>query len=340
VRIVKDFVNHDGTTIPDATTAPALAKAIRDELPEAEHVTRFFPNWGRRTLLEFGDKIFYELNMLRVDSSFFHVFDFEFVHGSKDNPFNGIHSMLMTESTARKYFGNENPVGRIIKTNINNNTVFKISGIIKDVPQNSHFSFDILIPFESGRDPNQDWGSYSFYTYVKLKPLTDHEAFEKKVVDLFKRHQPNNLNRHYTQELTDIHLKSHLKWELGENGNADNLRIIAAIGIFVLIIASINFVNLITAQSAKRAKEVGVRKVTGAVRYSLIRQFLFESFFIVVLSAIISIIITTLLLPFGEQIVGTDFTILFSESSCDLSFLRGVNRIICRTLSSDLSVVF
>src|SRR5688572_9452005 len=149
VRVVKDFVNSDGTRIPDATTPPALAKAIREELPEAEHVTRFFPNWGRRNLLEFGDKRFYEMNMGRVDSSFFQVFDFEFVHGSKENPFNGIHSMLMTESTARKYFGNENPLGRIVKTNINNNTAFQISGVIKDIPQNSHFSFDVLIPFES-----------------------------------------------------------------------------------------------------------------------------------------------------------------------------------------------
>jgi len=314
VRVVKDFVNSDGTTIPDATTPPALAKAIREELPEAEHVTRFFPNWGRQNLLEFGDKRFYEMNMGRVDSSFFQVFDFEFVHGSKENPFNGIHSMLMTESTARKYFGNENPLGRIVKTNINNNTAFQISGVIKDIPQNSHFSFDVLIPFESRRDPDKDWERYSFYTYVKLKPLTDHKVFEKNVVDLFKRHQPDNLSRYYTQELTDIHLNSHLKWELGDNGNADNLRIIAAIGVFVMIIASINFVNLVTAQSTKRAKEVGVRKVTGAVRFSLIRQFVFESFFIVVLSAVISIIITTLLLPFGERIVGTDFTALVSKS--------------------------
>jgi putative ABC transport system permease protein len=129
VRVVKDFVNPDGTAIPDATTPPALAKAIRDELPEAEHVTRFVPTGGRRNLIEYGDKRFYELNVLRVDSSFLNVFDFELVKGSKNNPFNGIHSMLMTESTARKYFGDENPVGKIVKTNINNNTAFLVSGI-------------------------------------------------------------------------------------------------------------------------------------------------------------------------------------------------------------------
>lgn len=314
VRVVKDFVNPDGTAIPDVTTPPALAKAIREELPEAEQVTRFVPNNGRRNLLEVGDKRFYELNVLRVDSSFLNVFDFELVNGSKDNPFNGIHSMLMTESTARKYFGDENPVGKIVKTNINNSTAFLVSGVLKDVPQNSHFTFDILIPFESRRDPDKDWERYNFYTYVKLKPQSDHKQFESKIIELFKRHQPNSLNQYYTQELTGIHLNSHLKLELAENGNADNLRIIAAIGIFVLVIASINFVNLATAQSAKRAKEVGVRKVTGAARTSLIRQFLLESFVIVAIASLISIAITTFLLPYGKSILGTDFTILFAES--------------------------
>ncbi|HMG89481.1 MAG TPA: ABC transporter permease [Chryseolinea sp.] len=314
VRVVKDFVNEDGSSIPDATTPPALARAIREELPEAEHVTRFFPNWGRRNLVEYGEKRFYELNLLRIDSTFFNVFDFEFIHGSKENPFNGIHSIILTESTAKKYFGNENPVGKILNTNINNKTPFLVSAVLKDVPHNSHFTFDMLIPFESGRDPDKDWGWYSFYTYVRLKQSAEIQAFEKKVIDLFRKHKPDNQNRFYTQQLTDIHLKSSLKWELGENGNLDNVRIISAIGIFVLVIASINFVNLVTAQSGKRAKEVGIRKVTGAAKHSLVRQFLFESLFIVVISSIISVIITTLVLPLGNQLVGGDLSTLFSES--------------------------
>jgi putative ABC transport system permease protein len=313
-RIVKDFVNEDGTSIPDATTPPALARAIRDDLPEAEYVTRLFPNWGGRDLLEYGDKRFYELNVLRVDSNFFNVFDFEFVNGSKEKPFNGIHSIILTESTAKKYFGDENPIGRILQTNINNSTTFQVSGVVKDVPQHSHFQFDILIPFESPTDPDKDWASYSFYTYVRLKPLTDPEAFEKKVVSLFHLHQPENMSQYYIQPLTDIHLKSRLKWELGANSDVTYVRIVFAIGIFVLVIASINFVNLITAQAAKRAKEVGIRKVTGAVRHMLIRQFLFESFLIVTISAIISIILTTLILPFSKPFIGTDLSTLFPHS--------------------------
>ena len=313
-RIVKDFVNEDGTRIPDATTPPALSTAMRNELPEVEHVTRFFPNWARRNLLEYGDKRFYELNMLRVDSNFFNVFDFQFIHGTKEHPFNGIHSILLTESTARKYFGDENPIGKVIQTNINNHTIFQVSGVLKDVPKNSHFNFDILIPFESGRDPDKDWEWYSFYTYARLKDGSDPGAFESKVVELFKKFQPNSTNQFYIQALTDIHLYSNLKWELGENSDIKYVRIIFIIGIFVLIIASINFINLITAQAAKRAREVGIRKVTGAVRHLLVLQFLFESTVIVLISTALSVILTTLLLSLGNLIVGSDLSGLFSES--------------------------
>ncbi len=312
-RIVKDFVNN-GARIPDATTPPGLTNALRDELPEIENITRFFPNGGRRNLLEYGDKRFYELNMLRVDTSFFHVFDFQFVKGSKEHPFQGVHSILLTETTARKYFGNENPLGKIIHTNINNNTDFLVSGILRDVPENSHFSFDILIPFESGRDANRDWNWYGFYTYARLKPNTDPKLFESNVQNIFKKYQPNSTNEFYIQPLTDIHLKSRLKLELGENGDITYVRILLVIGIFVLVIAAINYVNLVTVQSAKRAKEVGIRKVTGAFRHLLIRQFLLESILMVLIAAGLSIILTTLLLPLSKPLLGNDLSVFVAES--------------------------
>ena len=163
-RVVKDFVNKDGTEIPDATVPPALAYAIRRELPEVESVTRFMANGGRRNLFEYGDKRFYELNLLRIDSSFFHVFDFRFVRGSKDRPFNGTHTIILTETAARKYFGDENPIGKTIRTNINNQTTFEVTGVLEDVPENSHFTFDVLIPFESRRDPDTNCTTHVFYT--------------------------------------------------------------------------------------------------------------------------------------------------------------------------------
>lgn len=313
-RIVKDFVNNDGSRIPDATTPPALTTAIRHELPEVECVTRFFPNWDRRNLLEYGDKRFYEMNLLRIDSSFFHVFDFEFIKGSKEKPFNGIHSILLTETTARKYFGDENPIGKIIRMNINNGTDYQVTGVLKDVPANAHFSFDILIPFESGRNADLAWDWYSFYTYVRLRPGADPKPFETNIRQLFAKHQPTSLNEFYIQPLTDIHLRSSLKWELSENGDIMYVHILLIIAVFVIVVASINYINLSTAQAAKRAKEVGVRKVTGAHRYSLIRQFLFESMIMVMISFGLSIIITSLILPAGKSVLGSDLSAFVIQS--------------------------
>ncbi len=323
-RIVKDFVNAEGARLPDATTPPALTPAIRNELPEVESITRFVPNGGRRNLLDYNGKKFYELNLLRVDSSFFQVFDFPFVAGSNDKPFQGIHSVLLTETTARKYFGNENPIGKVIRININNGTDYQVTGILKDVPHLSHFTFDVIIPFESGRDPDKDWERSGFYTYARLKPDADPKVFESKVQELFKKHQPHSINEFYIQQLTDIHLKSRLKLELAENGDITYITILLIIGLFVLVVATINYINLVTARSAKRAKEVGIRKVTGAFRHSLIRQFLFESIVMVLVSFGISVIITSLVLPFGKSVIGRDLSMFVMESQWISTILPAV----------------
>ena len=313
-RIVKDFVNNDGTKISDTRTPPALTTAIRNELPEVESITRFVSTGGRRNLLEYGDKRFYELNLLSIDSSFFQVFDFQFVRGSKDRPFNGIHSILLTETTARKYFADENPVGKIIRTNINNQTDFEVTAVLKDVPGNSHFSFDVLIPFESRINPDTDWNRHFFYTYARLKPSGNTLAFESKVREIVNKHLPDNLDEYYIQPLTDIHLTSRLKGELGQNGDIQYVRILLSIGIFVLVIAGINYINLVTAQATKRAKEIGVRKVTGAFRGLLIRQFLFESLVMVLVASLLALMLTSLFLPYTKQIFGSDLTAFITES--------------------------
>ena len=322
-RIVKDFVNDGGARIPDATTPPALAAALRAELPEVACVTRFFPNGGRRNLLEYKDKRFYEMALLRVDSSFFQVFDFQFARGSKDRPFQGIHSMLLTETVARKYFGDENPIGKIIHTNINNQTDFEVTGVLKDVPPNSHFTFEVLIPFESRLNPDIDWNRHTFYTYAKLRSGSDPVAFESNVRSLVKKHLPHNLDEYYIQSLTGIHLTSRLKGELGENGDLQYVRILLVIGIAVLVIAGINYVNLVTAQSAKRAKEIGVRKVTGAFRGSLVAQFLFESVAMVSVASLLAFVLITLVLPFTKPILGNDLSEMFYGSRSLRTVLPG-----------------
>jgi putative ABC transport system permease protein len=312
-RIVKDFANNEGLRIPDATTPPALSAKLRTDVPEVESITRFLPNGGRRNLFHYDDKQFYELELLRIDSTFFSVFDFEFIKG---RPFNGVHSMVLTESTARKYFGDENPIGKIIRTNINSQTDFEITGVLKDVPLNSHFTFQVLIPFQSLRNSDTDWSRHIFYTYVRLKPGSDPVVFESKVKDLVRRQNPDNLDTYYIQPINDIHLTSRLKGELGQNGDLQYVQILLLSGIFVIVIAGINYVNLITAQSFKRAKEIGIRKVNGAFRRSLIFQFLFESVALAIVSSLLAIVLVSLISPYLTPMIGVDLSgMLFDSNS-------------------------
>ncbi len=324
-RVVKDFVNDDKSRIPDATTPPALAPALQQDLPEVAQVTRLFPSWGRRYVLEIGDKKMNEQGVMRVDSNFFEVFTFPFVKGSKQTAFRQTRFIILTASSAKKYFGDEDPIGKTIKVDIDNGTDYAVTAVLKDVPSNSHFSFDFLIPLRFGNtDLSTEWGWYNFYTYVRLKPGVKPGTFESKLQPLFKKYQPDNTNIFYSQALTNIHLDSRLKWELGNNGDRSYVHIMLAIAIFVIIIAGINYINLATARSSKRAKEVGIRKVAGAHRSLLIGQFLSESVIIVFCSLIVSIVAAALLLPAFNQLMDKNLTLFSSNHLSTWLIIFGV----------------
>jgi putative ABC transport system permease protein len=300
-RVVKDFVNDDGSRLPDATTPPALAPAMQQNIPEVEHATRLFPGWGNKYLLSYRDKKFLEDKLFRVDSSFFTVFTFPFVKGSASTAFRQTDIILITESMAKKYFGNEDPMGKVIHTD--NLGDLMVTGILKDVPSNSHFHFDFLISIRkfSGNIDNQ-WGWYNFYTYVKLKPNAQIATVDPKIRLLYKKNSPDGKNVFYSQALTDIHLTSDLKWEIEPNSHKLYVYVFSVIALFVIIIASINYVNLTTAKSAIRAKEIGVRKVAGAFTSTLVKQFLTESVVTVMASFLLSLFIAQALLPFVNQL--------------------------------------
>jgi putative ABC transport system permease protein len=303
-RVVKDFVNDDGSRIPDATTPPAFGPAIQKDLPEVAYTTRLFPNWGRKYLIQYDDTRSYEEGVVRIDSSFFDVFSFPFVKGEKKVATANSNFIILTESTAKRIFGNEDPMGKALKMDIAQfATDFLVTGIIKDVPESSHFRFDFLISLRTLDDPLDDvpldnnWGFYNFYTYVRLNPESDPQAFQNKLQGVFKKYNPDNKNECYAQPLTDIHLKSNLKWELSANGDYSYIRILAIIALFTIVLAAINYINLVTAQSARRAKEVGIRKVSGAVTSSLVKQFLFESLIMTVVATVVSIAVVESILP-------------------------------------------
>jgi len=308
-RVVKDFVNDDGSRLPDATTPPALAPAMQRDIPEVAVTTRVFPGWGANFLIKYGDKKISEDKLYRVDSSFFDVFTFPFVHGNAKDAFREVQSIVLTESSAKRYFGNDNPVGKTLQIDRLGNLM--VSGVLKDVPHASHFHFDFLISTRKfGGNIDADWGFYNFYTYAKLKPNSNITAFTKKVQDVYKKNTTNGTNIFYVQPLTDIHLTSNLKWELEPNSDKLYVYVFTIIGIFILLIAGINYVNLATAKASVRAKEIGVRKVTGALRSSLIGQFLVESVITCLMAALLAVIFAQLLLPVANALTLKQLTVI------------------------------
>ncbi len=298
-RVVKDFVNEDGTQVPDATTPPALAPAMQKEIPEVLSVTRFFanPDWGANFLFKYGTKKFNEQSMVFVDSSFLDVFTFPFIKGNPKTAFTEGNSIVLTESMTKKYFGNENPIGKTLHADQFLNDLV-VTGVMKDVPGNAHFHFDFAISLQKlGGGHNTDWGWYQFYTYAKVKLHTNIAGFTKKIQNLYNQNVSGEKNIFYTQPLTSIHLSSNLKAELEPNGNMLQIYIFSIIAVFIILIAGINYVNLTTAKSTIKAKEVGVRKITGASRLQLINQFLIESFLTCLIASGLAVVITQLLLP-------------------------------------------
>lgn len=321
-RVVKDFVNDDGTSLPDATTPPAAAPAIQKEIPGIEHVTRVFPGWGAHFLISYNDKHIYEEKLYRVDSSFFDVFTFPFAKGDVKTALKEVNSIVVTETAAKRYFGNEDPMGKVLRIDVLGDA--KVSGVLKDVPANAHFHFDFLIPVRKfAGDIDGNWGWYNFYTYIKLRPNVNIENVAPKIQALYKRNNPEEKNVYYTQALTNIHLDSNLKWELEPNGQRLYVVVFAIVGLLIILIAAINYINLVTARSSLRAKEIGVRKVSGANINSLVKQFLLESVVTCILAGIVALIIAQLLLPVVNGITAKHLALFGAGNYITIYFLLG-----------------
>ncbi len=322
-RVVKDFVNDDGSRLPDATTPPALAPAMQKEIPGIAHVTRVFPGWGANFLITYEDKKFFEEKLFRVDSSFFDVFTFPFLHGDAKSAFKELNSIVITQSAAKKYFPHsENPIGKTL--HVDQLGDMMVSGVIKDAPQNSHFHFDFLISVRKfSGDIDGDWDFYNFYTYIKLQPNVSIASLEPKIQALYKRNNDEGTNVFYTQPLTNIHLHSNLKWELEPNSDRLYVYVFSIVALLILLIAAINYINLVTARSSLRAKEVGIRKVSGAYSTSLVKQFLIESVIVCLLASMFALAIAQLLLPVVNGITQKQLGLFNTGNYTSLYFLSG-----------------
>lgn len=298
---ISDFggVGENSASLP----FPAGFTLMNDNPDLIESVTRVFNFQTPRTFIEYDDKKFIEKGFFFADSSFFTVFDYNFIKGNAENALYEDFSVVITESIAEKYFGDKDPMGEIIK--FEENFPLKITGIIEDVPTQSHFSFDFIGSMRSvkqiyGGNLPRTWVWNPCWTYIVLAENVKPEQLVGRFDDFIQKYffdaEKDAITLHL-QPLTDIHLKSSLDYEIEPNNNIAYIYILSAIAIFILIIACINFMNLATATSTARAREIGMKKVVGAYRTQLVSQFIGESLIITFISAIIALIIVEISIP-------------------------------------------
>ncbi len=316
---ITNFNTMEGNARDWANGAPLIADEIVNFIPEIELVTRMRPI-GDNYLEYIPDSIskvgHVDQGGFFVDSSFFGIFDVIILHGDRVNPLSQPGTMVLTESLARKFFGEENPLGKSIMMR---GTPFAITAVCQDFPKTQHFSPTFFIDWQTFhdfiigaglRDLYYSRGWSGVYTYVVLDEGIEAADLEEKMMDFRVDFLSENLTReeiiengkYVLQPLTDIHLKSHLEQEVEANGNMVYVLVSMLAAIFILIIAGVNYVNLATVKTFKRMKEVGIRKVTGALQYQLVFQFIGESLFMAVLSGILSILVMDLLLPLFNRI--------------------------------------
>ena len=310
-------------------TPLVLGETLARDFPEVEEAVRMYRPRGIITIRH-GNKAFTEPRVLLVEKNFFNLFSFPLIEGDPSTALDDPTNLIFSRNTARKYFGSEDPMGKSVEFN---GREFKITGIIENVPHNSHFHFDILVPLHL-MDLNQpaQWMNNYILTYVLLKEGTSAAQLEAKFPALVETNIGNigegNRWAYYLQALTDIHLHSRIDYELGENGNIVYVRIFSVIAIFMLIIASINFINLTTARASRRAREVGVRKVTGSHRGQLMRQFLCESIFQSYMALIFAVGLVFLILPTFRRLVAKPLTFSLVLEPETLLLILGVTLLV------------
>ena len=307
-------------------TGPALKK----DFPEVVDFVRIRKmGQGSELYVGYGDRKFYEEWFFFADPTIFSVFTFPLLRGEAEKALSEPNSIVITEAMAEKYFGSEDPMGKMLETdpyNSGEKMLFQVTGIAKDVPRNSHLHFDFLASYiNQTEDLTSFSGFWQHYTYILLDGASSADVLESKLLDFLKRHwREDPWYTNHLQPLKDIRLHSHLRSEVEPTGNIAYVYVFSIVAVFVLIIACINFINLSTARSAKRAKEVGLRKVVGAQRKQLMVQFLGESILMSLLGGLCAIVLVALLLPVFNSIADKTVTLHFLLRWTPLAALLGI----------------
>ncbi|MDB5090991.1 MAG: cell division protein FtsX, partial [Mucilaginibacter sp.] len=299
-----------------AITAPPVADALVKEFPEVERSMRI--GQGVNIRFKKDDEVIDEKNAFYCDNAIFDIFTLPLLQGDPKTALKEPNSMVISKKIALKYFNTTDVVGKIMLL-VSDSSLHKVTGVMENMPDQAHFKADVLL----GMQPNTDnsWAHFNTSTYILLKPGADRKKLESKFEALIRRNESTpafnydkfeakgNYIRLNLTPLKDIHLHSNKQRELGVNGNVQYIYIFSAIAVFILILACINFMNLSTARSANRAREVGVRKVLGSSRKYLIAQFLAESIMVTLAATVIAVLAAWVILPLFNQVSGKSLTI-------------------------------
>lgn len=319
VRVTSHYTDETGTR-SFARSNPAVGPNLLRDMAEVERAVRFQRYSGP---LQYQDRVFNEGKMYFAEASVFDIFTFPLTQGNPETALAEPNTAVLTETTAQKFFGDEDPLGKVMV--LSDTLEFVVTGIARDVPQQAHLRFDILLSFDTfknlratrGVDLDNLWSSGTFYTYALLARSEALPAVQAQLSAFLERHVGERSNASVysldLQPLADIHLRSDLRQELGPNGSLTYIYVFSAIAVFILLISCINFMNLATARSSRRAREVGVRKALGALRGQLIRQFLSEAILLSLVALVLAGILVAISLPWFNDFSGKSLAFVWAQ---------------------------
>ena len=316
-RVNSHFVIPE-RTMHFATTAHVQGPMLKDEYPEVKNYTRF-SSYESRRVIRYKENTFYEEKFIYADHTLFNVFSFKLIKGNSKDALVKPNSLVITEEIAKKYFGDEDPLGKDLRVDIEN--LFKVTGVMENVPKTSHIRPDFFASFStlklepSGNMAQDMLANVDYHTYILLREGTDYKEFEQKLIGYLDKYLSATMKalggsaRLEMQPLKSIHLYSNVEGEIEPTSDISYIYLFSGIGLFILLLACLNFMNLATARSTNRAKEVGLRKVVGAQRRQLIKQFLGESMILTFIAIILSQLLVSLTIPIFRDISGKDLVV-------------------------------
>ncbi len=323
-RIELEQFQDNDSQFDKATSTYAIGPLLKEQFPAVEEYARA----GFEKCLVFRNEVKYnDQELFWVDSTFLNVIEVEMLQGNRTEALQAPYSVVLSEDLAHVYFGNEDPMGQIIF--INEQLPFTVKGVFKTLPTNSHFNFKLLLSLSTGNvlwpgwgTNNRSWGGHEWlYTYLRLSPGTDTELLSKQIEQLVAEQLPEqmkgaNIEQHYNlRNIRDIHLQSNLQNEFKVNGSATNVRILMLIGLLIIVIAWINFINIASSEAFDKAREVGVRKVNGANKRDIIAQFMVEVFILNCISALLTMGLVFIALPFFQSVINLPLYRFFLDKS-------------------------